>query len=262
MPERARSEHDRAARAGRRQARGAAAAACGALPKRESVWYSGRAGGEVGRRAASAAAAISSSVGRPRRPLEVDDPLAEGVERVRPTIACSGTPAWRARVPISPTSLPCSVCWSSLPSPVTTARARAHARVEVERVEHARRARLEHGAERRPQPAGQPARGAGHRHAAGVARQPAASASSRSSSRSTSRRVGALLRPEDRRGAPRTGCARRTARRSARRAGRRPPRSPRSRPAPPSVVARAADARPAPPAAPASIAAAISSPVP
>src|SRR4051812_3790575 len=38
-----------------------------------------------------------------------------------PTIACSGTPFWRARVPISPTSLPCRVCSSSLPSPVTTA---------------------------------------------------------------------------------------------------------------------------------------------
>ena len=40
-----------------------------------------------------------------------------------PTIACSGTPACRVRVPISPTSLPCRVCSSSLPSPVTTARA-------------------------------------------------------------------------------------------------------------------------------------------
>ena len=57
-----------------------------------------------------------------------------------------------------------------LPSPVTTARDGAHARVEVQRVEHPRRARLEHGAERGPQPAGQPAGGAGHRHAAGVAR--------------------------------------------------------------------------------------------
>ena len=67
-----------------------------------------------------------------------------------PTIACSGTPAWRVRVPISPTSLPCSVCSSSLPSPVTTARGGAHALVEVERVEDERRARLERRRRARP----------------------------------------------------------------------------------------------------------------
>ena len=48
--------------------------------------------------------------------------LPKPSSRSVPTIACSGTPAWRVRVPISPTSLPCSVCSSSLPSPVTTAR--------------------------------------------------------------------------------------------------------------------------------------------
>ena len=90
-----------------------------------------------------------------------------------PTIACSGTPAWRVRVPISPTSLPSSVCSSSLPSPVTTARDGAHARVEVERVEDHGAPGSSVGAEGGPQPARQPAGGAGHRHAARVAREPA-----------------------------------------------------------------------------------------
>ncbi len=49
--------------------------------------------------------------------------LPNASSRSVPTIACRGTPAWRVRVPISPTSLPSSVCSSSLPSPVTTARA-------------------------------------------------------------------------------------------------------------------------------------------
>ena len=119
-----------------------------------------------------------------------------------PTIACSGTPPWRARVPISPDDLALQrlLVELALAGDARHAR-RAHARVEVQRVEHERRARLEHGAERRPQPAGEPAGGAGHRHAARVAR--AARARQRvaaaRSSRSTIAGVGALLRAEDRR---------------------------------------------------------------
>ena len=115
-----------------------------------------------------------------------------------PTIACSGTPAWRVRVPISPTSLPCSVCSSSLPSPVTTARDGAHARVEVERVEDQGGAGLERRAVRGPQPAGQAAGGAGHRDAARVLRERLSPARRGArASRSTIVGVGALLRPED-----------------------------------------------------------------
>ena len=40
-----------------------------------------------------------------------------------PTTALHGTPAWRARVATSEMTLPARLCWSSLPSPVTTARA-------------------------------------------------------------------------------------------------------------------------------------------
>ena len=114
---------------------------------------------------------------------------------------------------------------------------RAHALVEVERVEHERRAGLERRAVLRPQPAAQPARAAGHRHAARVLRQlaapvrPAAPRAARSSPR---RRPSAARRPSAR---PRTACARRTARRSS-----RCPMPPAASiasiaPAPPSVVA-------------------------
>ena len=103
----------------------------------------------------------------------------------RPTTACSGTPAWRVRVPISPTSCRSSVCSSSVPSPRDHRARRAHAGVEVQRVEDPRRARLERRAVRGPQPAAQAAGGAGHRHAARVARERRASSSSRSSKRAT-----------------------------------------------------------------------------
>ena len=73
---------------------------------------------------------------------------------------------------------------------------RAHARVEAERVEDPRRARLEHGAVRRPQPAAQAAGGAGHRHAARVARQPRGQLVEPRLQPRHHRRVGALLRPE------------------------------------------------------------------
>ena len=61
----------------------------------------------------------------------------------------------------------------------------AHARVEVERVEDPRRAGLERRAVDGPQPARQAAGGAGHRHAAGVLGERAASSSRRWARRST-----------------------------------------------------------------------------
>ena len=114
-----------------------------------------------------------------------------------PTIACSGTPAWRVRVPISPTSLPCSVCSSSLPSPVTTARGARMRVVEVERVEDrtARPAR----ARRRGRPTGRRRARRRRRSSArraGRAGTSAASSSSRSLEPLDHLRVGALLRPE------------------------------------------------------------------
>ena len=156
--------------------------------------------------------------------------LPNGSSRSVPTIACSGTPAWRARVPISPTSLPSSVCSSSLPSPVPP---RAAARIRAsksEGVEDPRRARLEHGAVRGPQPAREPAGAAGHRHAARVAREgrPPARPAARSS-RSTISGSAPFWGPNTFR-RPRTPCARRTAPRAWRRAARRAPRSPRWRP--------------------------------
>ena len=69
--------------------------------------------------AASSSAMSVASCTSCRSMIRLPKPSSRSV----PTIACSGTPAWRVRVPISPTSLPSSVCSSSLPSPVTTARA-------------------------------------------------------------------------------------------------------------------------------------------
>ena len=44
----------------------------------------------------------------------------KGSSLFRPTMAWQGTPPWRQRVATSPTILPCRVCSSSEPSPVTT----------------------------------------------------------------------------------------------------------------------------------------------
>ena len=118
-----------------------------------------------------------------------------------PTIAWQGTPAWRARVASSPTILPASVCSSMRPSPTMTA---CDARIRSSTASAPstpRRPRFERGAERGPQPAREPAGGAGHRPAARVARQVAASASRRSPQARDRRAVGALLRREDRGGA-------------------------------------------------------------
>ena len=135
----------------------------------------------------------------------------------------------------------------------------AHPRVEVERVEDERRARLQRRAAGCPEPAAQPARGAGHRHAARIARQAgrrAGRAAPPAARRARRRRPSAGRR---RRARARTACGRRTTRRCARR--RRPPCASiaSSAPAPPSVVAEP----PTPTSttcAPASTAAQISSP--
>ena len=138
---------------------------------------------------------------------------------------------------------------------------RLHPLVEVERVEHERRARLERRAVRGPQSAGQAAGGAGHRDAARVLRE------------LLRELVEPLLEPLDhllrrppsagRRPSarPRTWCGRRSARRSSPCRCRLRPRSPRSAPAPPSLVAEPPTATRIT-CAPACAAAAISSPVP
>ena len=71
-----------------------------------------------------------------------------------PTIACNGTPACRVRVPISPTSLPCSVRSVELALAGDDGARGAHALVEVERVQDERGARFERGAVLGPQAAG------------------------------------------------------------------------------------------------------------
>ena len=97
--------------------------------------------------------------------------LPNGVERSRPTIAWQRDAGLAHRVPISPTSLPSSVCSSSRPrrSPPRGRRACAR-RSRARRGRTARPARASRRAG--PQPAAEPARRAGHRHAARIAREP------------------------------------------------------------------------------------------
>ena len=123
--------------------------------------------------------------------------LPKPSSRSVPTIACSGTPAWRVRVPISPTSLPCSVCSSSLPSPVTTARD-ARMRWSKSSASRTNGAPASSAAPwSRPQPAGQAAGAAGHRHAARVARERLRELVQPLLEPLDHGRVRALLRPED-----------------------------------------------------------------
>ena len=177
-----------------------------------------------------------------------------------PTIACSGTPACRVRVPISPTSLPWSVCSSSLPSPVMTARL---ARMR----ESKSSASSTHGApgssvawwtaHRPPErPPAQPVIGTPR----GSRGQRPASSARRSSSRFTMSGSAPFCGPNTF-GACSNGV--RTSHSTTRRAPPRPPASSiaSSAPAPPSVVAEPPTATTIT-CAPAAAAAAISSPVP
>ena len=163
--------------------------------------------------------------------------LPKPSSRSVPTIACSGTPAWRVRVPISPTSLPCSVCSSSLPSPVTTARdARMRSsKSSASSTNGAPGSSVAPYAAHSPplSPPAPPVMGT-PRGSLGQPLRQFVQPRARAARPSPRPRPSAARTPSAR---PRTACARRTARRSSRRRSRRPPRSPRSRPAPPSVVA-------------------------
>ena len=187
------------------------------------------AGGELAAERARRRPRAPPASSPPRRAAGRSSACRTGRARRCPTIACSGTPAWRARVPISPTSLPSSVCSSSLPSPVTTAREARMRCVEVQRVQHPRRARLQRGAVRRPQPAGEAAGAAGHGDAAWVARERGGERVEPSLEPGDHRRVGALLRAEHLRRVLERGADVAQHDEAGRRAGRRRPRSPPAR---------------------------------
>ena len=172
-----------------------------------------------------------------RDDLEVDHALAERVDPSVPTIACSGTPAWRVRVPISPTILPCERLLVELALAGDHGARGAHALVEAERVEDERRAGLERRAVRGPQPAGQAAGGAGHRHAARVAAGTSRPARPGAAPRRSTISGSAPFWGPNTSGARSHGTC--TSQRTTIRAPPRPPASSiaSSAPAPPSVVA-------------------------
>src|SRR5699024_9952811 len=106
--------------------------------------------------------------GRLADELQVDDALAEGVELVAPDERVqrhAGLP--RARADLAD-ELALERLLVELALAGDHGAARAHAGVEVERVEHERRARLEGCAVRGPEPAGERPGGRGHRDATRV----------------------------------------------------------------------------------------------
>ena len=116
-------------------------------------------------------------------------------------------PIWRARVAISAAILPCRLVASSRPSPTITARLASSRRSKSIASSTNGAPGDQLGAQTRPQPAREPAGGAGHRHAA---RQPEAPRAAPRDARPPPRR-----RPSAGRTSPpraRTACARRTAR--------------------------------------------------
>ena len=160
-------------------------------------------------------------VARLQHRLQVEDPAPNASSVREPTTAKHGTPAWRARVATSPVALPASVPRSSRPSPMTTRARGAHARVEVELLQHERRAGLQR-ARRTPPTARRRARRRRRvRDAARVARR-AASRAPRSRAPSARR----VARPRPRR--PSASATRstdvRTSHSTTSRARRPPPR--------------------------------------
>ena len=139
---------------------------------------------------------------------------------------------------------------------------RAHARVEVQRVEDERRRRA-----RAPRRTAPTARRSARRRSRSSARRAGRAAASAANVVQAlgqpldGRRVGALLRAEDLGGALERRAHVADADDASRRPGRRPPRSPRSRRAAPSVVALPPQAT-STTCAPSATAATISSPVP
>ena len=210
---------------------------------------------------AAAAAIASRSLGL-QHALQVEHPRAEGVELAR----ADDREARHAGLPRAGRDLAGDLALQRLlvdPALADDDRAGgAHARVEVQRAEHERRAGLQRGAVLRPQPAAEAARRS--RSSARRADRAAASRRTRSAavvSRLTVARVGALLRAEDLGGALEGRAHVAQARRSARRAARRPSSIASMAPAAPSVVALPPHAT-STTWAPASTAATMSSPVP
>ena len=153
-------------------------------------------------RSASCAPAASSSSGVPASSTPGGRGSAGRTCRARgwPTTAWHGTPpgAPASRPPL--TSLPARLWRSSRPSPVTTARA-ARMRASKPTASSTNGATGDElGAEPGPQPAGQAARGAGHRDPAGIAGEPRASRAKPRGQRPHLVRPRPLLRPEHPRG--------------------------------------------------------------